>query len=293
MANGYTGYTTPTSIPGMSGGGGGITDFLSGAGNIAGGVAQLIPLFQALGQSDDEQGQLGLPPELLSMLYQTLQQSQQANEMQLQRAQQQQPLFEAVTRGAAQRLPLSMRGILPTTEGEFSSPLIGPFTTFESPGAPPTDISQPGGGGAFGESPTGGTSIEDFLGSAPRRGGQDAGGGFQTAANVAGLAAAPFTFGLSALAGPIAGLFGGAAETAPTDFFVQDARRILTDAIQQFQNRAPKAGEIDELLRRQGWEVGDRFVGETGLRFLLNAISAGGDVGIAPGVEPEQVADLR
>lgn len=287
-------FTPPpdTSVPNLFGGGGGFN-----LGGAIGGAASLIPLLTTLlGGRDDPGAVSGLPPELQSLLMQSLQLGLQGQELQQSRAQLQEPLFRAVTTGALQRLPLSMRGIIPSPGGTQTSPLIGSFDTFQSPGAPPPLTgTSPGFGGT---SPIGSTSIEDLLSTAPRRGNVDLGfgggaGGGAAAGAAFGSAAGPIGAGVGAGLGALVGGFSGAAETAPTDFFVQDARRILTDAIQQHQNRAPQPGEIDELLRRQGWEAGDRFVGETGLRFLLDAITAGREVGIAPGVEPEQIRDLR
>lgn len=123
-------------------------------------------------------------------------------------------------------------------------------------------------------------SDDPFLASAlqtDRRGGEDSASGRKKTVAMAGAAAAPFTMGLSALAGPIAGMFGGAAESAPSDFRLADAQRIIGDAIRTYAGRDPKPGEVDQYIAGQGWEHGDRWVGEEGLMGVLDLIARNAD----------------
>lgn len=261
---------------GMNAGGAGTSTSGSGGFDLASSLLNLAPMIMSLFSGQGQQsgaGMQSLDPALRRMLEEQLSFERENQRMQQLRFQQQQPLFEAVTRGSLQRLPLSMRGILPSPTGAESSPLIGSFDTFESPGAPPTFIGQPPGSEPFiGEEAQEQQSIEDLLSGAPRRGGADSGTGKRTAANVAGVAAAPFTGGLSLMVPALSGLFGGAAETAPTDFYLADARGIIEEVIQTSQGRQPEPGEVDEYLRAQGLEPGDRWVGERGLQTILTTL---------------------
>jgi hypothetical protein len=76
--------------------------------------------------------------------------------------------------------------------------------------------------------------------------------------------------GVGALVGGIAGLANRRASTAPTDYAVDDARSIITDAFSTYNGHAPAAGEVDQIIRGQGWQPGDRFVGSGGLDSVLN-----------------------
>ncbi len=77
--------------------------------------------------------------------------------------------------------------------------------------------------------------------------------------------------GIGAIAGGIKGAFTKHASTAPTDFSVEDARQILMHAYQQYFGQPADAMTIEQAIRGQGWQPGDRFVGEGGLAHVLQA----------------------
>lgn len=139
-------------------------------------------------------------------------------------------------------------------------------------------------------SPTSGGAT-DYMGDVPRRGGgtgspvRGAAGGAMTGASLGSVVPGVGTAigaGAGALVGALTGAFHKKAATAATDFSVSDASNVLTRAIQASLGRDPGPGEIAALLKAQGLKPGDRWVGESGLRSLLNQIqqsaSAGGGV---------------
>lgn len=78
--------------------------------------------------------------------------------------------------------------------------------------------------------------------------------------------------GVGAAAAGIAALIGKRAPTARTDFAAGDARNAVGQAYQQYLGRAASPAEIASHLRGQGLKAGDRWVGERGLRAVLEAI---------------------
>jgi len=56
---------------------------------------------------------------------------------------------------------------------------------------------------------------------------------------------------------------------------VADATTEIDQAISYYQGRKATPQEIDQILRAQGWEPGDRWVGEGGLMSVLSAIAGG------------------
>lgn len=62
------------------------------------------------------------------------------------------------------------------------------------------------------------------------------------------------------------------AETRGTDFSADQARQILGQAIQAEWGRTPQPGEVDMMLAGQGLQPGGRWVGEAGLRSILDTI---------------------
>jgi hypothetical protein len=74
--------------------------------------------------------------------------------------------------------------------------------------------------------------------------------------------------------GAIVGAATKHAKTAPNDVDVQTAVQVLTQVIQQQQGRSPNPGEIEQMLAGQGLKPGDRWVGELGLRSLINTLMA-------------------
>ena len=66
------------------------------------------------------------------------------------------------------------------------------------------------------------------------------------------------------------------AETAPTDLAVDDARLVLAQAIKDELGRDPNPGEIDDILRGQGWHPGQRWVGQDNLIKVIDALHQNG-----------------
>jgi hypothetical protein len=170
----------------------------------------------------------------------------QLSNVKLQRKQSTDPLFHAVSLMAAHRLPVyAQQGI---------------------------DFDKLGGSNTASTAPTAGAappSTDSLLPTARRGGGT--GGVLSDAAKGAGLGSVipGLGTGVGALAGAVNGLFHKHASTAPSDFSVEDARTALAQAHQQFFGTPADPGMIDQVLRGQGWQPGDRWVGESGLRSVL------------------------
>lgn len=91
-----------------------------------------------------------------------------------------------------------------------------------------------------------------------------AGRGAQIGSVVPGVGTA-LGAGIGAVAGAIANLFTKNAASAYSDFAVDDARQAIRDIYRHEGGRDVSDAEIDTILRGQGWEPGDRWVGEKGL----------------------------
>ena len=57
--------------------------------------------------------------------------------------------------------------------------------------------------------------------------------------------------------------------SAPTDFSVSDAQQILSRAYAQAFGRSPSPQALDAAIRGQGWQPGDRWVGQQGLESVI------------------------
>lgn len=117
----------------------------------------------------------------------------------------------------------------------------------------------------------------DFM-SYDRRGGSGSAGKQMAAGALTGAATGmnfggPIGAGVGAGIGLLAGAVNKHAATAPKDFAVDDAREAIGRAIQYFQGRRATPQEIEQILVGQGWQAGDRWVGEGGLRSVLTAIA--------------------
>lgn len=128
--------------------------------------------------------------------------------------------------------------------------------------------------------------LSDFIASYDRRGGGSGGGAVRGAAGgalsgasvgsiVPGVGTAVGA-GVGALVGGLKGLFSRKAKTAGSDFAVEDARTAIDQAISYYQGRRATPQEVEQYLRRQGWEPGDRWVGEGGLLSVLSLIADAG-----------------
>jgi hypothetical protein len=95
---------------------------------------------------------------------------------------------------------------------------------------------------------------------------------------------------LDAQGNPMPGTQGGNAPFAPAaeeflsksyepttsgarDYAVADARAAVAKAIKLYQHRDAGPGEIDAILRSQGWKPGDRWVGQAGLVSVINTLA--------------------
>jgi hypothetical protein len=77
---------------------------------------------------------------------------------------------------------------------------------------------------------------------------------------------------VGAAAGAIGGAFTKNAKSAMTDFGVNDARQAIAQQYQARLGREAHADEITGQLNNVGWQSGDRYVGEMGLRAILESI---------------------
>ena len=100
--------------------------------------------------------------------------------------------------------------------------------------------------------------------------------------------------GIGGAIGGVKNMFGKHASTAPTDFGANDAR----DAIgQQYQSSLGRDASPDEILSQlsgQGWQAGDRYVGEKGLNSVLGSIGQSDEAKqfASRGATPPPVADV-
>jgi hypothetical protein len=112
-----------------------------------------------------------------------------------------------------------------------------------------------------------------------RRRREGAGGALSSGAKYAQLGATVGSVvpGLGTLAGGviggIGGLIGGAftknAKTAMSDFYLDDAKQILRDETERMWGQPATEEQIDEAIAGQGWEQGDRWVGQESLDYIL------------------------
>jgi hypothetical protein len=101
------------------------------------------------------------------------------------------------------------------------------------------------------------------------------------------------TLALDAEGNPAPGTRGGAASFRPSvdrflsssftptttgsrDYTIADARSAIGKAFEVYQGRAATPEEIEQLLRNQGWEPGDRWVGQSGLASVISYIASAG-----------------
>jgi hypothetical protein len=187
-----------------------------------------------------------LMPQIQSLIQQMQQQSGQSYQMQTDRYNRAQPLTDSISRMA--------NGLLPTM--------------YQTPGGGASAPSQPSA-----PAPLPMASIEDLMGGYARRGGGTGGalGGAMGGASM-GAMAGPIGAGVGGLLGGIRGAFNNRAETAPSDFMLADAQDAIRNAYRTYLGREASDAEVMDQLRGQGWEAGDRYVGQSGLNSVLRAI---------------------
>ncbi len=86
-----------------------------------------------------------------------------------------------------------------------------------------------------------------------------------------------------AIVGGIVGAATKNAKTAMTDFSQQDARQIIADAYRSKMGRDASTGEIDTQLSNVGWQGGDKWVGEMGLKAIIDSLDPANDRRAAAG----------
>ncbi|HEX3058047.1 MAG TPA: hypothetical protein VHP62_01725 [Usitatibacter sp.] len=103
-----------------------------------------------------------------------------------------------------------------------------------------------------------------------RRGGGTGGigSGALTGASI-GSTAGPIGAGVGAAVGAIVGAARKHAETAPTDFSVNDAREIVRGAWRDMFGREATDQEVNDALAGQGLKAGGEWVGQQGLMGVL------------------------
>jgi hypothetical protein len=103
-----------------------------------------------------------------------------------------------------------------------------------------------------------------------RRGGGTGGigSGALTGASI-GSTAGPIGAGVGAAIGAIVGAARKHAETAPTDFSVNDAREIVRGAYRDMFGREATDQEVNDALAGQGLKAGGEWVGQQGLMGVL------------------------
>jgi hypothetical protein len=76
-----------------------------------------------------------------------------------------------------------------------------------------------------------------------------------------------------AAAGAIGALFAKNAETAMTDFRIEDAREVIARAHEDAFGRPITPEYLDQIVRGQGWEDGDRWMGQDSLAYVLDVFA--------------------
>jgi hypothetical protein len=79
---------------------------------------------------------------------------------------------------------------------------------------------------------------------------------------------------VGALAGVIGAAFAKNAETAMTDFAIDDAKQIIAAAHKDAFGRDIDPAYLNEILQGQGWQQGDRWMGQDSLAYVLDAFAA-------------------
>jgi hypothetical protein len=207
-----------------------------------------------LTQGKSSPGLDAMSPQIMALIQQMQQQSGQSYQMQTDRYNRAQPLTDSISRMA--------NGLLPTM---YQSPMGG--------GAPAATPSGP--------APLPMAGIEDLMAGYDRRGGGTggAGRGLMGGASM-GATAGSILPGIGTLAGAgiggaiggLKGMFSNRADSAPSDFELADAQDAIRNAYRMYLGREASEAEVMDQIRGQGWEPGDRYVGQSGLTSVLRAI---------------------
>jgi hypothetical protein len=100
--------------------------------------------------------------------------------------------------------------------------------------------------------------------------------------------------GIGGAIGGIKGLMNQHADSAPTDFNVNDAKSAIGQEYQHSLGRDASPQELMSQLSGQGWQSGDRYVGEKGLNSVLGSIGQSDEAKAfaAKGAAPAAAAPL-
>jgi hypothetical protein len=151
------------------------------------------------------------------------------------------------------------------------------------PPSPAQTGAQPRETDSFRSNPQRGSSLLDAYDDPYTRRNEGPGGALsnaarwgQTGATVGSVVPGVGTL-VGGVVGGVAGLIGGAltknAKTAMTDFRIEDARQIISQAYKDALGRDITPEALDEIVRGQGWEPGDRWMGEASLRYVLDTFA--------------------
>jgi hypothetical protein len=196
--------------------------------------------------------------------------------------------------------------LLARRAGGFTGGQFGPRPQIDQRGPQAGAMPLPGAGGIQPSMGEGGEAVEgsgqispeDLMAGYARRGGgtggpwKGAGKGALEGAKMSlytGGVAAPILIGGGAIVGGIAGAINKKAKSAPTDFKLADAQQALRNTYKTAWGREASPEEIDGIIRGQGWQPGDRYVGEKGLRSVIEATQRSAAAELA-GRQPEAEA---
>lgn len=195
-----------------------------------------------------------LLPQMQALMQQTQQRSAENYAAQQQKYALSQPLQLSIAQMANSLLPIHAQQQMPPMGGGGSASLA----------SAPSALPMP--------------SVADLESGYTRRGGGTGG----VLSGMGHGAMTGLTYGKYTGAGIVPAMAGGAliggirgavtkhAKSAPTDFTVADAHSILSRAYQQYFGHPADPQQIEQAIVGQGWQPGDRWVGEGGLNAILH-----------------------
>lgn len=92
-------------------------------------------------------------------------------------------------------------------------------------------------------------------------------------ASIGGSIVPGYGHAIGAAVGAIGALFAKNAKTAMTDFAIDDAKQVIAQAHKDAFGRDITPEYLDQILRGQGWEDGDRWMGQDQLAYVLDAFA--------------------
>ncbi len=167
---------------------------------------------------------------------------------------------------------LQQPNVRPQAEADMSG------TNAQDPYVPPAASATPGDDGRH----YGSQILDLYQDPYARRGGGTGGvgsgalSGASTGATVGSVIPGVGTAigaGVGAVAGGILGAIRKHAESAPTDFAVNDARKIIQDSYRDMYGRDATPEEVNTMLQGQGLKPGDEWVGQAGLEGVLGHLA--------------------